>query len=277
MAMDPSSAPRAAPRSGPEAAGGPAPRRRQAADPRELLRGINPREAQLVDAAAGLHVRLRLGGSVFPPLLFYKVFTHRPVPGGRARGWRRLLRLPGASGWGVLPAGDSAAALGRCQPADLLVLPPCRHQRVLPQGLRCGGSGRAASQGQGRRQQLPGGRRRCAAAAAAGLWQQGQRQARPAAAAAAGRLPDRRAAEAVHKAGRQHRAAVRVICAAASGHAPVQPCVPAFSCSACRARRPLTVHAPVRYSCLQAPQGLVRAAGEQRVAAGGRAAAAARG
>ncbi len=55
-------------------------------EPRELLRGINPREAQLVDAAAGLHVRLRLGGSMFPPLVFYKIFTHRPVAGARG-GW----------------------------------------------------------------------------------------------------------------------------------------------------------------------------------------------
>ena len=26
-----------------------------------------------------MHVRFRLGGSCFPPLLFYKIFTHRPV------------------------------------------------------------------------------------------------------------------------------------------------------------------------------------------------------
>ncbi len=38
---------------------------------------INPREAALVDAAAGIHVRFRLGGSTFPPLVFYKIFTHR--------------------------------------------------------------------------------------------------------------------------------------------------------------------------------------------------------
>lgn len=30
-------------------------------------------------AAAGVHVRFRLGGSCFPPLLFYKIYTHRPV------------------------------------------------------------------------------------------------------------------------------------------------------------------------------------------------------
>jgi hypothetical protein len=46
-----------------------------------MLRCINAREAALVDAAAGLHVRFRLGGSSFPPLVFYKIFTHRPVTG----------------------------------------------------------------------------------------------------------------------------------------------------------------------------------------------------
>ncbi|PNH00894.1 hypothetical protein TSOC_013259, partial [Tetrabaena socialis] len=52
---------------------------RERGDPRELLKVINPREAQLVDAASGIHVRFRLGGTVFPPLVFYKIFTHRPV------------------------------------------------------------------------------------------------------------------------------------------------------------------------------------------------------
>ena len=55
---------------------------RERGDPKELLRSINPREAQLADAAAGIHVRFRLGGTVFPPLVFYKIYTHRPVTGG---------------------------------------------------------------------------------------------------------------------------------------------------------------------------------------------------
>lgn len=50
---------------------------RERGDPRLMLRAINPREAALADAAAGIHVRFRLGGSVFPPLVFYKIFTHR--------------------------------------------------------------------------------------------------------------------------------------------------------------------------------------------------------
>ncbi|GFH10506.1 uncharacterized protein HaLaN_05831, partial [Haematococcus lacustris] len=41
---------------------------RERGDPKEMLRAINPREAQLADAAAGVHVRFRLGGSMFPPL-----------------------------------------------------------------------------------------------------------------------------------------------------------------------------------------------------------------
>ncbi|WIA42811.1 hypothetical protein OEZ86_008744 [Tetradesmus obliquus] len=52
---------------------------REAGDPRAMLRCINACEAALVDAAAGLVVRFRLGGSSFPPLVFYKIFTHRPV------------------------------------------------------------------------------------------------------------------------------------------------------------------------------------------------------
>jgi hypothetical protein len=26
-----------------------------------------------------MHVRFRLGGATFPPLIFYKIYTHRPV------------------------------------------------------------------------------------------------------------------------------------------------------------------------------------------------------
>jgi hypothetical protein len=54
---------------------------REAADPRQLLRSINAAEAALVEPAAGLHIRFRLGGSSFPPILLYKLFTHRPVTG----------------------------------------------------------------------------------------------------------------------------------------------------------------------------------------------------
>ena len=47
-------------------------------DPVELLRTVIPSETNLFDRAAGVHVRFRLGGSTFPPLLLFKVYTHRP-------------------------------------------------------------------------------------------------------------------------------------------------------------------------------------------------------
>lgn len=48
-------------------------------DPRALLRAINPAEARLLEKATSTHVRFRLGGSTFPPTLFYKVFIHGPL------------------------------------------------------------------------------------------------------------------------------------------------------------------------------------------------------
>ena len=41
-----------------------------------LLKSINPAEAGLLDAAARCHIRFRLGGDRFPPLIYYKIFTH---------------------------------------------------------------------------------------------------------------------------------------------------------------------------------------------------------
>ncbi|XP_069058419.1 protein MFI [Pleurodeles waltl] len=48
-------------------------------DPRSLLKCVNPREAELIDAAAGVYVRFRLGGVTFPPNIYYKIFTHGPI------------------------------------------------------------------------------------------------------------------------------------------------------------------------------------------------------
>ena len=48
-------------------------------DAAQLLKSINPREARLMDIAAGIHVRFRLGGVTFPPTVYYKVYTHAPV------------------------------------------------------------------------------------------------------------------------------------------------------------------------------------------------------
>lgn len=47
--------------------------------PADLLRGIIPREADLLDKAAGVHVRFRLGGAIFPPKVLFKIYTHRPL------------------------------------------------------------------------------------------------------------------------------------------------------------------------------------------------------
>ncbi|KAF3703326.1 putative protein C11orf65 [Channa argus] len=73
-------------------------------DPQSILKTVNPREvmmafskkrkqnrqhkcytdiflwqAQLLDAAAGAFIRFRLGGISFPPNIYYKIFTHRPI------------------------------------------------------------------------------------------------------------------------------------------------------------------------------------------------------
>lgn len=52
---------------------------RQGGDPQLMLRAINPSEAYLMDPAAGLHVRFRLAGPCFPPVVVYKIYTHRAV------------------------------------------------------------------------------------------------------------------------------------------------------------------------------------------------------
>ncbi|KAM7370087.1 hypothetical protein PAMP_011370 [Pampus punctatissimus] len=36
-------------------------------------------KAVLLDAAAGVFIRFRLGGITFPPNIYYKIFTHRPI------------------------------------------------------------------------------------------------------------------------------------------------------------------------------------------------------
>ncbi|XP_070960451.1 protein MFI-like isoform X1 [Oncorhynchus clarkii lewisi] len=52
---------------------------RNQGDPRLLLKNVNPREANIMDAAAGVHIRFRLGGTTFPPSIYYKIYTHRPI------------------------------------------------------------------------------------------------------------------------------------------------------------------------------------------------------
>ncbi|CAG5128663.1 unnamed protein product, partial [Candidula unifasciata] len=48
-------------------------------NPSEMLRCINPNEAKLLDVAAGVTVRFRLAGERFPPNIYYKIFTTRPI------------------------------------------------------------------------------------------------------------------------------------------------------------------------------------------------------
>ncbi len=53
---------------------------RDRADPGVLLSCIQPcDEAALVDRVAGVHVRLRLGGTAWPPQLLYRVYSHGTV------------------------------------------------------------------------------------------------------------------------------------------------------------------------------------------------------
>lgn len=52
---------------------------RENGDPSLMLKCIDLGEASMMDAASGLHVRFRLAGSQFPPIIVYKVFTHRHV------------------------------------------------------------------------------------------------------------------------------------------------------------------------------------------------------
>mmetsp|Transcript_136121 Transcript_136121/g.236121 ORF Transcript_136121/g.236121 Transcript_136121/m.236121 type:complete len:421 (-) Transcript_136121:13-1275(-) len=52
---------------------------REQTDARLMLKCINPHEAGLIDPAAGVHVRFRLGGHNFPPTIYYKMFVHNPI------------------------------------------------------------------------------------------------------------------------------------------------------------------------------------------------------
>ncbi len=49
---------------------------KQKGNPHDLLKSINPGEAALLDGASRCHVRFRLGGVKFPPLIYYKIFSH---------------------------------------------------------------------------------------------------------------------------------------------------------------------------------------------------------
>jgi len=47
--------------------------------PHDMLKTIIPNEVHHLDKAAGVHVRFRLGGSIFPPKVYFKIYTHRPL------------------------------------------------------------------------------------------------------------------------------------------------------------------------------------------------------
>ncbi|XP_044609331.1 protein MFI [Equus asinus] len=67
---------------------------RRQGEPRHIMRYINPKEAELLDAAAGIHVRFRLGGVKFPPEIYYKIFTHRHIEDLCANSPRDYTKLP---------------------------------------------------------------------------------------------------------------------------------------------------------------------------------------
>ncbi|XP_020026205.1 protein MFI isoform X3 [Castor canadensis] len=67
---------------------------RRQGEPRQIVRHINPKEAELLDAAAGIHIRFRLGGVKFPPDIYYKIFTQRPIEDLCANSPRDYTKLP---------------------------------------------------------------------------------------------------------------------------------------------------------------------------------------
>jgi len=44
-------------------------------NPRQMLKKLNPREAHYMDLSNKIYLRLRLGGTEFPPSIFYRVYT----------------------------------------------------------------------------------------------------------------------------------------------------------------------------------------------------------
>ncbi|XP_042636292.1 protein MFI [Orycteropus afer afer] len=67
---------------------------RRQGEPHHIVRYINPKEASLLDAAAGVIVRFRLGGVKFPPSIYYKIFTHRHIEDLCANSPRDYTKLP---------------------------------------------------------------------------------------------------------------------------------------------------------------------------------------
>jgi hypothetical protein len=107
---------------------------RRLADTMALLRALNPREAALADGASGVYARFRLAD--FPPRLYYKLYTARPVTDIGAfapRNYAALATTGTGAGAGASAgkAGDVAApasgaaftAAARATPAQLAADP----------------------------------------------------------------------------------------------------------------------------------------------------------
>ncbi|ORX78067.1 hypothetical protein BCR32DRAFT_282632 [Anaeromyces robustus] len=54
-------------------------RYRENGNPCRLLKYINPLEAQLIDSSFKAHIRFRLGGYSFPPIIYYKIYIHKSL------------------------------------------------------------------------------------------------------------------------------------------------------------------------------------------------------
>ncbi|XP_006899127.1 PREDICTED: uncharacterized protein C11orf65 homolog [Elephantulus edwardii] len=67
---------------------------RKQGEPHQIMKYINPKEAEVLDAAAGIIVRFRLGGVKFPPSIYYKIFTHRHIEDLCANSPRDYTNLP---------------------------------------------------------------------------------------------------------------------------------------------------------------------------------------
>ncbi|XP_054988344.1 protein MFI [Sorex araneus] len=67
---------------------------RRQGEPRQIVKYINPIEAEFLDSAAGIQVRFRLGGTKFPPGIYYKIFTHRHIEDLCANSPRDYTKLP---------------------------------------------------------------------------------------------------------------------------------------------------------------------------------------
>eukprot|EP00770_Monocercomonoides_exilis_P015414 MONOS_15364.1-p1 / transcript=MONOS_15364.1 / gene=MONOS_15364 / organism=Monocercomonoides_exilis_PA203 / gene_product=IQ calmodulin-binding motif family protein / transcript_product=IQ calmodulin-binding motif family protein / location=Mono_scaffold01209:11776-13354(+) / protein_length=484 / sequence_SO=supercontig / SO=protein_coding / is_pseudo=false len=72
-------------------------------DPVQIIRGLNPIEAELIDPAVSGCVRFRLGGETFPPMIYYKIFIRASLcdvnsfaPRDYTRPFRQSRKMNGA-------------------------------------------------------------------------------------------------------------------------------------------------------------------------------------